>query len=97
MPQVTRTDRAELDLIDILVFLGRRSPATADRFADEVEQKCQLLSQFPGMGAERDDIPTGVRTFVVGSYVLYYRPVDDGIELLRVLYGGRRINRRDLS
>ncbi|HTU93875.1 MAG TPA: type II toxin-antitoxin system RelE/ParE family toxin [Gemmataceae bacterium] len=94
MPQVIRADEAELDLIDILVHIGRHNPLAVDNFADEVEQKCQLLAQFPGMGAERDDVPEGVRVFAVGSYVLFYRPIDGGIELLRVLFGGRRITPR---
>jgi toxin ParE1/3/4 len=75
MPQVIRTDRAELDLIDILVHLGRYGSTTANHFADEVDQKCQLLAQFPGMGAEPDDVPAGVRAFAIGNYVLFYRPI----------------------
>lgn len=94
MPQVIRTDEAERDLIDILVNIGRHNPMAADRFADEVERACQRLAQFPGMGAESDEAPAGVRAFAVGSYVLYYRPRDNGIELLRVLYGRRRITPR---
>lgn len=94
MPQVIRTDEAELDLIDILVHIGRHNSLAADNFADEVEQKCHLLAQFPGMGAERDDVPEGVRAFAVGNYVLFYRPIDGGIEVLRVLFGGRRITPR---
>lgn len=94
MPQVIRTDEAERDLIDILVQIGRHNPPAADNFADEVERACQRLAQFPGIGAERDEVPAGVRAFAIGNYVLYYRPIDGGIEVLRVLYGGRRITRR---
>ncbi len=97
MPQVNRSDRAELDLIDILVHIGRHNSAAADRFADEVDQKCQLLAQFPGIGDKRDDLGADVRGFALGNYVLFYRPIDGGIELLRVLYGGRRITPRYFS
>jgi toxin ParE1/3/4 len=94
MPQVIRTDEAERDLIDILVNIGRHNPMAADNFADEVERTSQRLAQFPGMGAERDAVPVGVRAFAIGNYVLFYRPLDGGIEILRVLYGGRQITPR---
>jgi toxin ParE1/3/4 len=94
MPQVIRTDEAERDLIDILVHIGRHNTIAADNFADEVERTCRRLSQFPGIGAERDDVPAGVRAFAIGNYVLYYRPIDSGIEVLRVLYGKRRVTPR---
>jgi plasmid stabilization system protein ParE len=67
MPQVNRTDRAELDLIDIFVHLGRCGPTSVDRFAEELERKCELLSQFPALGEVRDDLRSGVRSFVVGK------------------------------
>jgi toxin ParE1/3/4 len=94
MPQVIRTDEAERDLIDILVHLGRHSARAADNFADEVERTCQVLAQFPGMGAESNDVPAGIRAFAIGNYVLFYRPLDSGIQLVRVLHGGRRITPR---
>ncbi len=92
MPQVNRSDQAELDLIDILVHLGRHSPAVANRFADEVERKCQLLAQFPGMGTARDDLRPGLRAFAVGSYVIFYQTADDGIRILRILHGARNLS-----
>lgn len=94
MPQVNRSDEAEREPVEILVNIGRHNPMAADRFADEVERACQRLAQFPGIGAESNEAPAGVRAFAVGNYVLYYRPMDGGIELLRVLYGGRRITPR---
>ncbi|HEY7426665.1 MAG TPA: type II toxin-antitoxin system RelE/ParE family toxin [Gemmataceae bacterium] len=96
MPQVNRTDQAELDLIDILVHLGRHSSAAADRFAAEFERKCELLAQFPALGEARDDLKPGVRSLVVGNYVLIYRPRNGGIEVLRVFRGGRHITPRQI-
>jgi toxin ParE1/3/4 len=32
-----------------------------------------------------------VRSFPVGNYVVFYRVVTDGIELVRVLHGMRRL------
>ncbi len=32
------------------------------------------------------------RHFSVGQYVIYYRPVADGIELIRILHGARSVD-----
>ncbi len=46
------------------------------------------------MGTSREEYGPGVRSFHVGQYLIFYRPIADGIELLRVLHGARRITRR---
>jgi len=91
MPQVIRTPQAAQDLTDILVYLGRHSPTAANRFAGEVDQKCNLLAQLPGIGTARDDLAPGLRSFPVSRYLLFYRPINGGIELIRVLHGARNI------
>jgi toxin ParE1/3/4 len=41
------------------------------------------------MGRERPDLRAGLRSFTVGSYLIIYRPLADGIEVVRVLHGAR--------
>ena len=89
MPQVTRTTQAESDLIDILADVGQRSLTAADRLADQIDRQCERLARFPGMGRKRDDLAPGLRSFPVGKYVIFYREITDGIEVVRVVYGGR--------
>jgi toxin ParE1/3/4 len=89
MPQVTRTDQAELDLIEILARLGGPTSRAAARFSAEVDRITQLLAQFPDMGTPCEDLGVGLRRFPVGKYVIFYRPTDGGIEVARVIYGRR--------
>ncbi|HKI35596.1 MAG TPA: type II toxin-antitoxin system RelE/ParE family toxin [Gemmataceae bacterium] len=89
MPQVTRTTQAESDLIDILAQVGQRSVAAADRLADQIDRQCQQLARFPGMGRKRDDLAPGLVSFPVGKYLILYRIITGGIEVARVVYGGR--------
>jgi toxin ParE1/3/4 len=91
MPQVIRTDQAEQDLIDALVYIGRHSPAAAHRFAAAVDRVCQLLAQFPQMGTACERLGRGLRQFPVDSYVIFYRPIDGGIEVVRVVHGSRNM------
>jgi toxin ParE1/3/4 len=44
------------------------------------------------MGEAVDNLSPGVRRFVVGNYVLYFEPIDDGIRLLRVVHAARRFD-----
>src|SRR5688572_20655953 len=89
MPQVVRTDRAELDLIEIMVDLGARSKKALDRFANALERACAVHAQFPTLGIASDQLSPGMRRFVVEKYAVFFRPIQDGIEILRVLHGAR--------
>jgi toxin ParE1/3/4 len=57
----------------------------------QVLSKSELLAEFPGIGADRGELGPGVRSFPLGNYVLYFKRIDNGIELLRVLHGARRL------
>lgn len=95
MPRITRSLRARADVLSI----GRRiaeqsqSRATAYRFLDKIDEKIKFLAQHPQAGEARPDLAANVRVFPVGNYVIFYRPADDGIEVLRVLHGARDIPR----
>ena len=67
------------------------NPDAATRLILLVREKCELLSEQPGVGRDRSDVLSGLRGFPVGNYVIFYQPVDDGIENVRVLHGARDI------
>ena len=80
---------AENDLNDIHDYLAQRHPAAAARVVQELERVCRLLAQFPLMGARRDALRPGMRSFPSGKYILFYRPLDGGVEILRIVHGSR--------
>ncbi len=43
------------------------------------------------------DIAPGIRHLVTGEYLTLYRVGEDSVEILRVLYGRRRIEADDLD
>ncbi|TAE60722.1 MAG: type II toxin-antitoxin system RelE/ParE family toxin [Nostocales cyanobacterium] len=43
------------------------------------------------MGKLCDELAPSLRSFPVGKYLLFYRSVVDGIELVRVIHGARDI------
>ena len=64
-------------------------PQAASRFADLLKEKWRLLADFPKSGRERPDYRSGIRSFPIGNYVIFYRIVKGGIEVVHV-YDGRR-------
>ncbi len=91
MSQVVLSELAEADLTDIWIFVARDNPTAADRLTDEIHDKCQLLAARPKMGRLRPELAPSIRSFTVGSYVIFYRVSTTGIEVARVLHGRRDI------
>ncbi len=91
MARITRSPDAEADLLEIWANIANDKPSAADRFLDTLEQRIELLSRHPRIGEARPDLAAGVRGFSVGSYVIFFRPIRDGIEVVRVLHGARDI------
>jgi len=63
------------------------SPQTANRFLQTFDRKCQLLAQFPEMGVQWKQLIPPLRSFPLNQYLIFYRPTEEGIEVVRVLSG----------
>jgi toxin ParE1/3/4 len=92
MPRVLKRPQAEADFDDIWWYIAQDNPDAADRLLDAIDERCNLLAQFPLVGTSRDELIPGLRSTPVGSYLVFYLPLDDGIEVLRVLHASRDID-----
>jgi len=92
MPRVTRRPLAETDILEIWDYIADDSLAAADRWVDRLDEQFRLLAAQPMMGRARGELAPGVRSFPFGRYVIFYVPLDDGIDLVRVLHGARDID-----
>ncbi|MEA5516652.1 type II toxin-antitoxin system RelE/ParE family toxin [Nodularia sp. UHCC 0506] len=91
MPILLKKPLAEADLLDIWDFIANESFEKADSFLQKIESKLKILAENPGMGRKREELVPSLRSFPVGSYLIFYRPVNQGIEVIRVLHGSRDI------
>ena len=93
MSRIVRTPIARQDLKGIGRHIAAESGSrdVALRFLDAVQRKIATYAGQPELGERRPDLGTEVRCFPVGSYVVFYRPHKNGIEVLRVLHGSRDI------
>lgn len=90
MRRIQFSNLARDDLDEIWLSIAPDSADAADRFVDELHELLQKLLDFPAMGAERDDIRRGVRSFPHGrNYLVFYRPMPYGIAVIRIVHGGR--------
>ena len=92
MSRLELSPLAEEDLIEIGTYIGRRSGSreTARRFLQKVMAVCERLATNPNLGELRTEFASGqLRSFSIGNYVIYYRPVEDGVLVARVLHGAR--------
>jgi len=91
MNQFKLTPEADEDLIGIWLFISQDDLEAADRFLNALIAKFDLLARNPKMGRARPELGRSLRSFVERRYVIFYRPVSDGIEIVRVLHGARDI------
>ena len=92
MPQVLKRPQAETDLDEIWWYIAQDNPDNADLFLDKIEERCQALAQFPHLGVGREEIVPALRSLSVGNYLIFYLPIEGGIEVVRALPGMRDID-----
>ncbi len=91
MPTIRKYPRAETDLIAIWRYIAEESPRSADRLLDRLDETFSRLAEMPHIGKSRFDLAPALRMFPVREYLIFYRPIEDGIEIIRVLHGRRNI------
>ena len=91
MPRLLKRPEAESDLDEIWWYIAQDSSHNADRFLDRIQERCLALADFPQMGMRRDELKAGLRSQPVGNYLIFYFPLEDGADIVRVLHGSRDI------
>ena len=83
------TKQAEADLDALWDYIASKDPDAADRLVDAVLEGSRMHVRFPNIGQSRDELRPGLRCFIASPYVVFYRPMEDTIEVLRILHGAR--------
>ncbi len=91
MPRFVRTARAEEDLIEIWLSIAPDSEEAANALLDRFDEICECLATFPKLGPARPDLAPALRYMVVGRYLILYRIIQDGVEIVRVAHGARHL------
>ena len=90
-PNVRYRASAEADLTAITHYLiDKAGPATTRRFITRLRDACEMRAVFPEGATE---VAPGIRAFPVGDYVVFYSPLDDGLDILAVKHARRDLPR----
>jgi toxin ParE1/3/4 len=93
--RIFKKSAAWQDLLGHVDFISRDHPDAAERFIDSVEATFELLAENPLLGTLcRFNHPAakGLRRWTVRgfkNYVVFYRSLSDGIEVVRLLHAAR--------
>jgi toxin ParE1/3/4 len=92
MVHIVRRPLAGADIADIWDYIAEDSLIQADAWVDRLDSKLRLLATQPLMGRCRDELSPGLRSQPFGRYVIFYEPLSDSIDIVRVIHSARDVD-----
>ncbi|MCP3379246.1 MULTISPECIES: type II toxin-antitoxin system RelE/ParE family toxin [unclassified Bradyrhizobium] len=92
-----KAPQADQDLDSIWDFIASDSVRAADQQIARIGEIFEMLLESPLAGRERRELRLDLRSFAVGNYVIFYVPLPDGIEVIRVMHGRQDIGADDMQ
>ncbi len=95
IPIVNITPRADADMTEIRDVIATESPRAAQRFFLAVQEATTLLASMPELAGKCEFASPSTRDLRIWSvpkfkkYLIFYRPIENGIEVVRVLHAAR--------
>ncbi|WP_293349953.1 MULTISPECIES: type II toxin-antitoxin system RelE/ParE family toxin [unclassified Microcoleus] len=80
---------ASRDLDEISDYFAATNIEAGEKFVGEFNRKCRNLINFPNMGRSYEELAASVRGLPLMGYIILYRAIDGGIEIIRVVRGER--------
>lgn len=93
MGRVLRRPLAREDILGVWDYIAEISGIeAADHWIEQLDVRLNLLATQPLMGRFRNELAPGLRSLPSGRHVVFYLPLHDGIEVVRLLHGARDID-----
>ncbi|TYO66440.1 type II toxin-antitoxin system RelE/ParE family toxin [Bradyrhizobium hipponense] len=92
-----KAPQADHDLDSIWDFIAADSVRAADHQMARIGEIFEMLVDNPLAGRERRELRAGLRSFPAGNYVIFYFPLPDGVEIIRVMHGRQDIDPDDMQ
>ena len=91
MADVIFSSFTESDLDNIFSYVAELNTDSAKKTIKELMQKFKLLAENPKIGRSHDELILNLRSFPYKNYLIFYFPIENGVEIYRVLHGARDI------
>jgi toxin ParE1/3/4 len=75
------------DLESISAYFAEVNIEAGEKFLQGFSKRCKQLASFPNSGRSYEDLQVGLRGLPLEGYVILYRTINDGIEIVRVASG----------
>lgn len=91
------SDRARIELFDLLAYVDQTSPGYAERVADRFEARTDRLPDQPGQGRRLPENETDreIREVFVHRWRLIYEVTPTRVVILAVIHGARDMGNVD--
>jgi toxin ParE1/3/4 len=89
--------QADHDLDSIWSFIASDSVRAADKQIACIGEVFEMLVRNPLAECERRELCADLRSFPVGNYVIFYVPLPDGVEIVRVMHGRQDVDADDMQ
>lgn len=87
MPSIRLTPEAKRDLADIFRYSAKTwGLDQASQYTRAIDAALTEIASRPKAGRPRDNLLPGMRSRNVQRHVIYYRDVEDGIWVIRILH-----------
>lgn len=84
--------QARLDIDEITGFVAAKNVEAGVRLLDKFIDKFETLANFPNIGRRRDDLAPRLRSLPVEEYLIFYQPIEGGVQIARVVSGYRDLD-----
>ena len=91
MSRVQYTTQAQEDILEIAFYIAQDNAEAAHRLMGKILRACDRISASPQAGRAREELAPNLRSLPVEKYLVFYRPIHSGIEVMRVVHGARDI------
>ena len=95
--KIRQRQQAQADLDAIWDYIAADNPSAADALLERIGNILRMLADNPRAGRERPELAASLRSFPVGNYIVFYLPLPDGINVVRILNGYLDITAEDMD
>jgi toxin ParE1/3/4 len=85
------TEAATQDLEEIYDYIALDNIEAAERLQARLQKRWRGAAENPGTGRRRPELRQDLRSVTEGNYLIFYRQIEDGIEIVRISHGARDI------
>ena len=89
MRRIIRSAQSENDLIAVWRHIAADNAVAATRLLERIDERIQLLSEFPFIGESQPKFGDNTRRIIEGNYLIFYDVLPDAVHILRVSLGSK--------